>query len=152
MALKVFEYNMSTELPWSTRVFLIVKLSISTYIIIGLSCVGSIPLKSSSVNVIGGILGRAETRFNWWTARRCFLRALLELPPPANPPAMVLITSRPLRVSACGGSSLRPCRSPRLSPSRGPGGVRSLLLGVCSLHGERCASRVPRTKRLRCPT
>ena len=76
-----------------------VKLSMSTDITIRSSWVGSIPLKSLSVNVMGGILGRTETRFTWWTACRCFFRALLELSPLVNPLAMVLMTSWPLRVS-----------------------------------------------------
>ena len=128
-----------------------VKLSMSTDITIGSSWEGSIPLKSLSVNVMGGILGRMATEFTWWTTRRCFFRALFELPLSANPPTIVLMTSRPPPRSSLGGSSLLPHRSWRRSSSRGPGGVRSLLLGVPSLPGERLVVRLLRTKRHRCP-
>jgi len=44
-------HSLSTELPWFTRVFRMVNRSMST------------PLKSSSVKVMGGILGRNVTAF-----------------------------------------------------------------------------------------
>ena len=75
---------------------MILNLSMSINITIGSSWEGSTPWKSSSENVIGGIIGRMATKFTWWTARRCLFRTLFELPPPPNPPAMVLMTSRPL--------------------------------------------------------
>jgi len=55
---------------------------------------GSIPLKSTFVNVIGGILRRIgmDTTLIVCTALKCFFRAEADDPSPANPPAIVLIT------------------------------------------------------------
>jgi len=79
----------------------------ATDITMGSSCKGSTPLKSSSVKVMSGILSRNDTPFTWCTALRCFFLALLELPPLANPPAIVLITSRsPFLPFPLGGSPL----------------------------------------------
>jgi len=85
---------------------------------------------------MGGILGQMATKFIWWTARRCFFRALFEFPPPAKSPAMVLMTSLPPLRSFFGGSSLLPLRSQRQSSSY--------------LQGERLVVRLPRTKQHRC--
>ena len=130
---------------------MMVKLSTSTNITIRSSWEGSTPLKSSFVNVISGILGRMAIELTWWTAQRCFFLTLLELPPPANPPAMVFMTSRPLLRSSFGGSSLRVRRSCRQSFSLALGGVWSCF-NVFSRRGERLVACSPCTKRHKCPT
>ena len=81
--------------PLINQCFHIVKLSMSTMIIIESSWVGSNALKSLSVKVMGGILRQviAEAEFTDCTTQRCFFRAKLEHPPPAKPPTIVLITS-----------------------------------------------------------
>ena len=132
---------MSTELPWSTRAFLMVKLSMSTDITIGSSWEGSIPLKSLSVNVMGGILGRMDTKFTCAVGTSASSK-------PVGDGVYDLATSSGI---VSGGSSLLSCRSQRWSSSRGPRGVWSLLLGVSSLHGERLVVRLLRTKWRRCP-
>jgi len=98
---------MSTELPWCTNVFMMVNFLMSTNITMGSSCEGLTPLNSSSVKVIGGILGWNDIAFPWCTILRCFFLALLELPPLVNPLAIVLMTSRsPLISFPLGGSPL----------------------------------------------
>ena len=44
---------------------------------------------------VGGILGWKEMVFTCCTALKCFFRAELDLPRPAKPLTMVLMTSRP---------------------------------------------------------
>jgi len=86
---------------------MMVNLSMSTNTTMGSSCEGSTPLKSSSVKVMGGILGWNDTVFASCIAFRCFFRALLKLPLPVNPPDIMLMTSRsPFLPSLLGRSSL----------------------------------------------
>jgi len=94
-----------------------VNLSISTDITIGSSCEGSTPLKSSSMKVMGGVLGQKEMVFTYCTVLRCFFLAVLELPPLAKPLTMVLMTSRP------------PLSSPPWSA------IRLTIILSCSLRG-----------------
>ena len=91
---------MSTELPWSTITLVTANFSISTVITMGSSCAASMAVKSSSENVIGGILGLLWRDLAWadWMAQRCFFPAELEHPPPAKSSVFEL-------TSSSGGSS-----------------------------------------------
>ena len=137
---------MSTELPWSTRVFITAKFSISTVMTIGSSWVGSIPLISASIKVMEGILlcKGVVTTFTTCTALRCFFLVIVVDPPLANPSTMVLMT--PLRVESCGlrwASLSIYCRQTGLSSARALSwfsreplfyGVLSLCLEVFTNH------------------
>jgi len=108
---------MSIELPWSTRVFITAKFSISMVMTMESSWARSMPLKSASVNVMEGIVlhNGIVTTFTTCTALKCFLLAVVHFPP-TNPPAMVLIT--PLRDrfwGRCYVLSLARCRRSGLS-------------------------------------
>lgn len=94
--LKRFPVRISTEFPYSTKVFIAVKFSISTVMTMGWSCEGSMALKSASMNVINDILYFmwAISAFTNWTILRCFFCTVSEDPPLVNPPANVLITPR----------------------------------------------------------
>ena len=83
---------------------MMVNLSISTDITMGSSCEGLIPLKSSLMKVMGGILGRIDTVFTKCIALRCFFQALLELLSSVNLPTILLMTSwSPLFSFSLGG-------------------------------------------------
>ena len=85
---------MSVELPWSTRLFLIMQLAISTLIIMGLSCIGLITLKSSDVKLMGGMLG-AQCRETILTDQTCYMflfRAKALAYPPEKPMMMMFMT------------------------------------------------------------
>ena len=122
---KVFQYMISTELPWSISTFFTAKFSSSMVMTTGSSWLGSTPWKSESLKVIGGILLLGPLQMAWTdrTALRCFFLEEEEHPPPAKPPDMVFIV--PLK----GGLS-----SGRLSPRGGSSLLRSEfvpLLGSC---------------------
>ena len=113
--LKVFQYKISTKLPWSTSTFLTAKFSTSIVMTMGSSWLGSVPWKSESEKVMGGILliVLPATACTDWTALRCLFLDEDDLPPPANPLDMVLIV---------------PCK----------GGLSSVRLGCCWA-GARCS-------------
>jgi len=62
----------------------------------GSSWLGSLPWKSESEKVMGGILlcVRPDPMFTCWTALKCLFLEKEDLPPPANPPDIVLIVPR----------------------------------------------------------
>ena len=94
--LKVFQYRISTELPWSIRVFMMTKLATSMVTTIGSSCLGFMFLKSAFVKSIGGrsLLLLLLMEYTELTAQRCLFREDDVVPPPAKPPAIVFITPR----------------------------------------------------------
>ena len=95
--LKVIQYRISTELPWSTKTLVMVNLSISSVITMGSSWAESIAVKSSSMNVIQGILSRllVDTKWTDRTTQKCFFRVELEHSPPTKPSA-IIFTSHPV--------------------------------------------------------
>jgi len=78
------------------RTFFTAKLSTSTVMTMGSSWLGSVPWKSESENVMGGILlcVLPDTVCTSWIALRCFFLEEEDLPPPTNPPDIVLIVPR----------------------------------------------------------
>jgi len=78
----------------------------------GSSWLGSVPWKSESEKVMGGVLlcVRLDTTCICWTALKCLFLNEEDLPPPANPPDIVLIVPRRGGLSSarhgcdCGGS------------------------------------------------
>jgi len=78
---------MSTKLSWFTSVFMTRKFFIFTVMTIASSWVGFTPLKSASLNVMGGFLcfmGNV-TALMPYTACRCFFLADMDNPPLAKP-------------------------------------------------------------------
>ena len=127
---KVFQYKISTELPWSIRIFMMTKLATSMVTTIGSSCFRFMFLKSEFVKSMGGrsLLLLLLMEYTELTARRCLFREDDVVPPPTKPPAIVFMTPRtgmvlrrslpplpsrpsrplwPLRSFTC--VSLRPC-------------------------------------------
>ena len=102
----VFQYNMLTELSWSTSVFIIAKFTTSTVISIGSSWSGSIPLQSTSEKVMGGMLHCHHRLTEWadWIALKCHFQVEYEAPPPPNPKILLMTTRRgsTCRSGTCG--------------------------------------------------
>lgn len=92
--LKVFQYSMSIELPWSTNVFIIAKFFALVVMTMGSFWVGLMSLKSTSIKIIEGILRWVEdvTTFTDCTAQRCHFLVEFNAPPTVNPPTVVLMT------------------------------------------------------------
>jgi len=94
------------------RTFFTAKFSTSTVMTMGSSWLGSVPWKSESEKVMGGILlcVRLDTTCICWTALRCLFLDEEDLPPPATPLDIVLIVLRRGGLSStrrgygCGGS------------------------------------------------
>jgi len=102
----VFQYRMSTELPWSTNVFSTTKFATSMVITIGSSYSRSMPWKSFTVNVMLAILRRLRQliMLTLWITLKCLLRVNYVVLPPPNPLDMVLIMAQ-ARAPWCLGAS-----------------------------------------------
>ena len=115
--LKVFQYNMSTELPWSIIVFMMTKLVTSIVTTMGSSCLGFMFLKSAFVKSIGGrsLLLLLLMEYTKLTARKCLFREDEVVPPLRNPRILCLLlpyghgSSEVPSFSAFSSSSFVPC-------------------------------------------
>jgi len=94
------------------RTFFTAKFSTSIVMTMESSWLGSVPWKSESEKVMGGILPcvRSNTACTCWTALRCLFLEEEDLHPSTNPPDIVLIVPRRGGLSStsrgcdCGGS------------------------------------------------